>query len=318
MQGSVLCWSAGFPSSPRQWGHGLCFGVTHATKNLRTIRLIVASSVSTGTRINKCFKDRFSRREADRLVEERRVIVNGRPVQSPAFRVFPGDVVELDGSVVEWQILADIDLTESQDPDALQSKLVYLKYWKPKGVVCTTDSRVRRNIVSEIGNKIGASRIFQVGRLDQDSTGLILLTNDGRLVERALRSDFHHEKEYIVLSDIRVSEIHLEQLRGGVTIRTSIRRGQGAQKQYTKPTLPCVVERFPGTQLRIVLREGRNRQIRKMLGVLGYTVRAIHRTKFLGIDLDGLKGESSWKILSEEEMVIIRNCLASPAKKTYP
>jgi hypothetical protein len=131
-----------------------------------------------GIRINKCFKDFTSRREADRLVQDGRVLVNGE-LALIGTKVFAGDEVTLDGKAVDWQQLAIVDTRVEAE-----EQFRYIKYWKPRGVVCTTDERVRNNIIEAVGYP---ARIFPVGRLDKDSSGLILLTSDGRLPNAVLR-----------------------------------------------------------------------------------------------------------------------------------
>ena len=127
-------------------------------------------------RVNKCFKDFTSRRESDKLVEQGRVTVNGA-VASAGARVFPGDVVRLDGDPIDWE-------AKNQNV-ASTDAFRYVKYWKPRGITCTTDRRDRTNILDAVRYP---ERVFPVGRLDKDSTGLILLTSDGRLPNAALRA----------------------------------------------------------------------------------------------------------------------------------
>ena len=253
-----------------------------------------SSDSSEGIRINKCFKEFASRRESDRFVQDGRVTVDGRKA-FPGERVFPGNVVRLDGKLVQWEGLSIIDETV-----APQEQFVYIKYWKPRGIVCTTDTRVRGNIVDAVGHP---ERIFMVGRLDKDSTGLILLTSDGRVPNLVLRSDHKHDKKYMVRADRAIREEDIHKLAEGVVITTTAQRDRKT-KIITARTLPCEVKRVTDDEICITLHEGRNRQIRKMLEVLGYEVLELHRVEVMGITLSGLKiGE--WRPLSESEMSFI-------------
>eukprot|EP00960_Hanusia_phi_P045175 757076-Hanusia_phi.AAC.6 len=253
-----------------------------------------SSDSSEGIRINKCFKQFASRRESDRFIEEGRVTVDGRRAL-PGDRVFPGNIVKLDGKVVQWQELSIID--ESVAP---QEQFVYIKYWKPRGIVCTTDTRVRGNIVDAVGHP---ERIFMVGRLDKDSTGLILLTSDGRIPNFVLRSERKHDKKYLVRTDRPIRAEDIRKLAEGVVITTVAQRDRKS-KAITARTLPCEVARTSPDVIRITLHEGRNRQIRKMLEALGYEVVDLHRVEVMGITLEGLRvGE--WQALTDAEVSLI-------------
>jgi pseudouridine synthase len=252
--------------------------------------------------VNKCFKDFTSRRESDKLVDQGRVTVNGAVVSAGA-RVFPGDIVRLDGDEVDWE-------TKNRD-DASLDAFRYVKYWKPRGITCTTDHRDRTNILDAVRYP---ERVFPVGRLDKDSTGLILLTSDGRLPNAALRAGAKKEKKYVVCLDRPAREADLQTLREGVVISTPVRRDK-VDRIVTARTLPCDVafvkerngkENFAA--VRVTLREGRNRQIRRMFDAVGYVVRDLHRTEIMGIGLEGLTA-GEWKECSPEEMELIRACL---------
>ena len=253
--------------------------------------------------MNKCFKAFTSRREADRLIASGRVAVNGTVVDAGA-RVFPGDAVTLDNAAIDWESLAVVR-DGSVGADATQFR--YVKYWKPRGVTCTTDRRDRTNIVDAVGFP---ERIFPVGRLDKDSTGLILLTSDGRLPDAVLRSGRRHEKRYLVDVDAALRERDVETLRKGVVISTPVQRDR-VDKVLTARTLPCEATRVGRRTLEIVLREGRNRQIRRMLDEVGYGVVNLHRTEIMGIGLGGLR-PGTWAPCDEEEMRKIDACLRAP------
>lgn len=270
--------------------------------SIRTVQRQLCSMVAEregGVRINKCFSKFASRRQADMYVDQGRVAVNGVKV-APGARVFSGDDVTLDGDPVVWEQLLANDT----------SKFRYLKHWKRTGVVCTTDSLVENNIIDDVRvSDVITDRIFPVGRLDENSSGLILLTSDGRVPNAVLGASRDCAKEYIVTPDQHISNADIEHLRNGVIIKTVAQRDRGVRKPLIAKTLPCIVERAGGIKLRILLKEGRNRQIRRMLGVLGITVRAIHRSAFMGITLDGLENPGDWTHLNKEEMALIERKL---------
>jgi len=227
----------------------------------------------TGIRINKCFKEFVSRRESDRYVADGRVQING-VVAKPGARVFPGDCVTLDGKPVSWEKLAIV----REDGD-LESQFVYIKYWKPRGVICTTDTRIEGNIIDAVSHP---KRIYPVGRLDKDTSGLILLTSDGRVPNSILRASGKKSKEYRVEVNRAITERHLTMLREGVLITTVAQRDRKA-KPLTAYTLPAQVERIADNKVLMTIYEGRNRQIRKMMEALGYKVVKLHRLKVMGI-----------------------------------
>jgi len=219
-------------------------------------------------RINKFFTEQglCSRREADRLIEEGRITINGR-VAKLGDQVTEGDVVARDGVVI-----------------TRGNEAVYIKYHKPVGVTTTSEPDVRRNIIAEINHP---ARIFPIGRLDKDSSGLILLTNDGNIVNDILRVEHGHEREYRVEVDRDFDQAFLERMAAGVMILGVMTR-------------PCTVTRLAPRMFRIILTEGRNRQIRRMTQALGYRVVSLHRVRIMHITIDGLKvGE--WRNLTETE-----------------
>jgi 23S rRNA pseudouridine2604 synthase len=224
--------------------------------------------VASTIRINKFFTAQgiCSRREADRLITSGTVTINGR-VAKLGDQVGPQDVIARQGQVVPW----------GQAP-------IYIKYHKPVGVTTTSEAHVARNIIAEIGLP---ERIFPIGRLDKDSSGLILLTNDGDIVNEILRTEFGHEREYLVEVERPYDRGFLEKIAAGVLVLGSL-------------TKPCVAERTGPAQFRIILTEGRNRQIRRMCQALGYRVVRLHRVRIMHIAIGGLKvGE--WRALSLEE-----------------
>ena len=162
---------------------------------------------------------------------------------------------------------------------------VYLALHKPVGIECTTDRRVRHNVVDFVAHR---ERVFPIGRLDKDSEGLILLTNDGDVVNRLLRAEQRHEKEYVVTVDRPVTDEFLAGMAAGVRI-------------LGRTTLPCRVERVAKNVFRIVLTQGLNRQIRRMCDEFGYTVRRLVRVRFVNVRLDGL-APGRWRNLTAEEL----------------
>ena len=312
-----------------------------------------SSPPSSGTvRINKCFREFASRREADRFVELGRVTVNGTLAVSGQ-RVQPGDIITLDGKKVNWETLAAELATPSAVPLSntrtsipahrgrsnhtisknsntpttrnlgslpdeddgseklpLEDRFHYIKYWKPRGVVCTCDRSIRGNILDALYRPPQGVRLFTVGRLDKDSSGLIILTSDGRLPNASLRSREGHPKIYQVTADSPVPDEDCQQLASGVVITTVAQRDRGVAKELTAPTLPCRIKRDGegGRRLLMELREGRNRQIRRMLDALGYDTEELHRISFMGIGLDGM-WEGDWKALDDDEMRVLRKAV---------
>lgn len=219
-------------------------------------------------RINKFFTEHgiCSRREADRLIEAGRVTINQR-IAKIGDQVSQRDVIARDGQVIPWGAAP-----------------IYIKYHKPVGVTTTSEAYVPRNIIAEIGH---AERIFPIGRLDKDSSGLILLTNDGDIVNEILRTEHGHEREYEVTVDRPFDQAFLDRMAAGVVILGS-------------PTKPCRMERLASKRFRIILTEGRNRQIRRMCQALGYRVVALHRTRIMHVTIAGLAA-GAWKPLTEDE-----------------
>lgn len=219
-------------------------------------------------RINKFFTQHSvcSRREADRLIESGRVTINQR-VACLGDQVGPDDAIARDGEVIPWRTVP-----------------LYIKYHKPVGVTTTSESHVPRNIIAEIGHP---ERIFPIGRLDKDSSGLILLTNDGDIVNEILRTEHGHEREYEVVVDHPFDQTFINRMAQGVVI-------------LDRPTKPCRIERLGRSQFRIILTEGRNRQIRRMCQVLGYRVLTLHRVRIMHVTLEGLE-PGVWKPLTGKE-----------------
>lgn len=278
----------------------LTFPSVHRNLTRSLCRMTVENKQDEGVRINKCFASFASRRQADLFVEQGRVAVNGKIV-SAGTRVHSGDSVSLDDDIINWERLA---LTSDT------SQFMYIKHWKKSGTICTTDPEIPNNIVARIETG-GTSndRIFPVGRLDENSSGIILLTSDGRLPNAVLGARRDCSKEYIVTPDMVVSDEHLDMLRKGIVIKTVAQRDHRRREPLVSRTLPCVCERAGEVKLRILLKEGRNRQIRKMLGALGYTARAIHRISFNGITLEGLGGPGDWAYLTEAEVELLKRKL---------
>lgn len=204
-------------------------------------------------RINKYFSEigYCSRREADKFVEQKRVTING-VVAEMGSKASPKDEIRIDGELIGGK----------------GNKLVYLAFNKPRGIVCTTDTnREKNNIIDYINYP---ERIFPIGRLDKDSQGLILLTNDGDIVNAILRARNNHEKEYLVAVKQPITKSFIQKMGNGVPILGTI-------------TSKCFVEQVDKYTFRIILTEGKNRQIRRMCEFLGYTVRQLERYRIINI-----------------------------------
>jgi 23S rRNA pseudouridine2604 synthase len=223
-------------------------------------------------RINKFISETgvCSRREADKLVAEGRVTINGVKAELGS-QAEMGDDVRINGR-----------------PLGVQKKHVYIALHKPVGITCTTERHIKGNIVDFVGHK---ERIFPIGRLDKDSEGLILMTNDGDVVNPILRSEGKHEKEYIVTVDKPVTTSFLSGMSQGVHILGSM-------------TLPCKIKRIGTSSFNIVLTEGRNRQIRRMCEVFGYKVLRLKRIRIMNIELGEL-AKGDWRDLTEDEKQVL-------------
>jgi len=220
-------------------------------------------------RLNKFISETgvCSRREADALIEAGRVAVNGA-VAVLGTQVEASDVVTIDGK-----------------PIGAAKKHVYIALNKPPGITCTTERHVEGNIVDFVGHR---ERIFPIGRLDKDSEGLILLTNNGDIVNEILRQENEHEKEYVVTVDRPVTEIFLNGMATGVRILGTV-------------TKPCRVRRVDRCTFKIILTQGLNRQIRRMCSFFGYKVVKLQRVRIINVTLDGLK-LGHWRELKPDEV----------------
>jgi pseudouridine synthase len=286
-------------------------------------------------RLNKVFRETYSRRQADALIANRRVMVNGEIVQDMGRRVIPyQDIIHLDGTIYTgWERHNRILLVIPEQDQQHNDDDVYIKFWKPIGITSTTDTRIPGNLLQALqqqnnnnnNNKtIPKKRIFSVGRLDKDSSGLLLLTSDGRLPNAVLAKQYKQPKTYRVRIDKPIRMEHVQQLRQGIVITTDTVRsknaGQGTRHvPFTAKTLPCQVRIIHNSdsktvssascELEMTLIEGRNRQIRIMLQTLGYTVLTLHRTHFLGMDLSELSGPGDWTELSSQEQELIQRAI---------
>lgn len=230
-------------------------------------------------RLNKYLSEAgvCSRREADRLIEAGKVLVDGVP------------------AVMGMKVRPDQEIVVGKKNVGTQrEERVLLAVYKPVGVICTTDQREKRNIVDYVGYP---TRIYPIGRLDKDSEGLILMTNDGSLVNRMMRSANGHEKEYLVTVQKPLTDAFLEQMAKGVRIR-KVEKGEVLLDAVTKP---CEVEKIGKNSFRIVLTQGLNRQIRRMCETLGYQVQSLKRVRVLNIELKGMR-PGTWRKVTEREM----------------
>lgn len=227
----------------------------------RTKRLIEHKETqiieTEGVRLNKYLSDAgiCSRRDADKLIESGEVIINGQ-VASVGSKILPGDSVEVKGK----QIKKD-------------ESLALIAFNKPRGVVCTTDGRDPDNIIDYIKY---SKRIYPIGRLDKDSEGLILLTNDGNLVNKILRAGNNHEKEYIVTVNKTITHEFLDGMMAGVPILDTV-------------TNPCEIKTLDKNTFQIILTQGLNRQIRRMCEYFGYKVLTLKRIRIMNVNLGHLQ-----------------------------
>ena len=220
-------------------------------------------------RLNKYISETgvCSRREADKWIDAGRVTCNGNPA-ALGTQVGEGDVICIDGQ-----------------PIGAKKKQIYIALNKPVGVTCTTEAHIEDNIIELLRYP---ERIFPIGRLDKDSEGLILLTNDGDIVNEILRSENNHEKEYIVTVDRPITDLSLKMMASGIKIMGEL-------------TKPCKVGRIDQKSFRMILTQGLNRQIRRMCSALGYKARRLQRVRIMNIHL-GTLGSGQWRHLSDSEL----------------
>jgi 23S rRNA pseudouridine2604 synthase len=233
------------------------------------------------TRLNKYISETgyCSRREADRLIEQGRVTINGS-IPEMGTKVSPEDAVAVNGKPVK-----------------AKQQRIYIALNKPAGITCTTERHIQGNVIDHINYP---TRIFPIGRLDKPSEGLIFLTNDGDIVNKILRAGNAHEKEYLVKVDRLVTDQFLTGMGRGVPILDTI-------------TKPCKLTRQGRHEFKIVLTQGLNQQIRRMCEHFGFEVTALTRTRIMNIDMQGL-ATGQWRLLTEQEILEINNMVQSSSK----
>ncbi|ANU14296.1 Ribosomal large subunit pseudouridine synthase F [Planococcus halocryophilus Or1] len=234
-------------------------------------------------RINKFLSETgiTSRRGADKFIEAGRVTINGKLAELGS-KVESNDEVKVDGKIIEQP----------------KRQYVYLALNKPVGITSTTERHIEGNIVDFVNHP---ERIFHIGRLDKDSEGLILLTNDGDIVNEILRVENEHEKEYIVKVDMPITESFISKMEQGVEILDT-------------KTLPAKAKKLSSYTFKLTLRQGLNRQIRRMCTALGYEVRSLQRVRIINIFLGDLPvGE--WRDLTDTERTELFNQLNYTPKR---
>ncbi len=233
-------------------------------------------------RLNKYLSEAgvCSRREADRLIETGRVTVDGKKAVT-GMRVMPGQVVKIGQKTV-----------------SRQDEMVVLAVNKPRGIVCTEERRERNSIVRFLDYPV---RVTYVGRLDKDSRGLLLMTNNGDIINRMMRAANYHEKEYKVTVDKEITDDFIRKMASGVAILDTVTR-------------PCRVEKLGKYTFRIILTQGLNRQIRRMCETLGYEVKDLVRVRIMNIRLGSLK-EGEYRKLTDAELNELHEMLRNQNEK---
>ncbi len=245
----------------------------------------MSDSSQSSIRLNKFISDSgfCSRREADRLIEQNCVRVNGKKAPIGT-RVFPGDEVFVNGQLIE---------ASAED----KTDRVYIAYHKPVGITCTTDQSDRDNITDAVNHP---ERIFPIGRLDKPSEGLIFLTSDGDIVNKILRAENAHDKEYVVTVDKPITPDFVKRMSNGIPILGTV-------------TQPCKVEMVSKFVFKIILTQGLNRQIRRMCEYLGYEVTRLVRTRIMNVSLGKLRA-GHWRNLTDAEMAELNQAVAGSSK----
>ena len=234
-------------------------------------------------RLNKYLSEAgvCSRREADRLIESGRVTVDGQRAQT-GMRITPGQVVKVGRKTV-----------------SKQDEMIVLAVNKPRGIVCTEESRERNSIVRFLNYPV---RVTYIGRLDKDSRGLLLMTNNGDIINKMMRAANYHEKEYKVTVDKEITPEFISRMASGVPILDTVTR-------------PCRVEKIGKYTFSIILTQGLNRQIRRMCEALGYQVRDLVRVRVMKIRLGSLK-EGQYRKVTDEELEELYEMLEDSSNET--
>ena len=230
-------------------------------------------------RLNKFLADCgiCSRRDADKLIQEGVVSVDGRTARTG------------------MKVTGQEDIRVRGKKAAVQDRKVVLAYYKPAGVVCTErDAHAKKIVTDEIKYPV---RVTYAGRLDKDSEGLLLLTNDGRLIDAMMRGANGHEKEYIVKASREWTKEALDHLRQGVWL-----------EELLVSTRPCEIEQIGSKTIRMVLTQGLNRQIRRMCSTQGYQVMSLKRTRVININLDGLRPGEYRELTRKELQGLYKHC----------
>ncbi len=214
-----------------------------------------------------------SRREADKLIEQKKVLINGKVAQIGQ-PVNEGDVVKVNGKIIKPK-----------------KTNVYIALNKPVGITCTTERHVKGNIIDYINYP---ERIFPVGRLDKPSEGLIILTSDGSIVNKILRSENNHEKEYVVTVNKDITSDFISKMSNGVKIFNPVTNKNVITKK-------CKVNKVNNRTFKIVLTQGYNRQIRRMCKVFNYEIKKLQRVRIMNLTLKGI-APGKWRKLTEKEV----------------
>ncbi|MFQ9516106.1 MAG: pseudouridine synthase [Eubacterium sp.] len=263
----------------------------------RELRLKDEKPIDEEIRLNKFLSDAgfCSRREADRLIEQGKVIVNEK-VAVMGQKVTSNDVVKVDNRIV-----------------VREEEQILIAFNKPVGVECTSDLMNPDNIIDYIGY---SKRIYPIGRLDKNSQGLILLTNDGSLVNNILKASNYHEKEYIVTVDKPITKDFIQNMSSGVEIPTEgfIRRKQSDGEVKKQMTRPCKVTKIDKHTFNIILTQGLNRQIRRMCEELGYHVQKLKRIRVMNVEL-GILPIGTYRDVSNQERQKLLDSLKGKTEK---
>lgn len=245
----------------------------------------MSNSLPESIRLNKFISDSgfCSRREADRYIEQGNVKLNGKKAAIGS-KVFAGDEVQVNGHLIA---ASAVD----------KSDRVYIAYHKPVGITCTTLQTVKGNITDAINHP---ERIFPIGRLDKDSEGLIFLTSDGDIVNKILRAENGHDKEYVVTVNKPITNDFIQRMSAGVPILDTI-------------TLPCQVQMQSRFVFKIILNQGLNRQIRRMCEYFGYEVVRLVRTRIMNVSLGKLP-VGHWRKLSDKVVAEINEAVSGSSK----